>query len=95
MQIGDELFDYGELIEDLDFNNRIALIYASTKPFWPTSSRDLVVVQEMNIKEDGSIQLATKSVEDSRRPEVQGKVRAISDFAGWSFAPTSGGTEIL
>jgi len=92
---GDELFDYGELVEMLDPNNNVALVYASTKPFWPTSARDFVVVQVMEYGDQGLARIATTSVKDSRRPEASGKVRAEAGFAGWAFTPTSGGTEVM
>jgi len=92
---GDELFDYGELVEMLDHDNNVTLVYASTKPFWPTSSRDFVVVQVMEFGDQGIARIATKSVQDSRRPDVSGKVRADAGFAGWAFTPTSDGTEVL
>lgn len=92
--LGDELFDFGELVEILDLENRTTLVYAATKPFWPTASRDLCVVQVIEGTPGGTLRVATKSVTDSLRGEVSGKVRAISEFAGWCFEPSGDGTKV-
>jgi len=92
---GDELFASGDYLETLDPNYRVSLLRAYTKAVWPTSARELLVVQVIEILKDGSAYLATKSVVDSNYPEKPGTVRAHATLAAWALKPRPEGTEVM
>ena len=78
----DQTCEEGRVIEELDRNTRI--VYVRTKPIWPTSGRDLVLLSHRRRLHDGRLINVTTSVTHHMCPElVGGKViRMQAGIAG-------------
>eukprot|EP01016_Furgasonia_blochmanni_P005571 TRINITY_DN1216_c0_g1_i12.p1 TRINITY_DN1216_c0_g1~~TRINITY_DN1216_c0_g1_i12.p1 ORF type:complete len:203 (-),score=45.97 TRINITY_DN1216_c0_g1_i12:433-1041(-) len=88
----DEMFESGKTVLEVDANTLVR--YESTKPpaalVW---ARDYLIVVAVATMKEGSIVRATKSIEDSKIPPVDGYVRANVLAGGWVLRPIEGGAK--
>ena len=86
----DQTCEEGRVIEELDRHTRI--VYVRTKPIWPTSGRDLVLLSHRRRLHDGRLINVTTSVTHHMCPElVGGKViRMQAGIAGQICSIASG-----
>ncbi|KAG0307417.1 hypothetical protein BGZ98_000311 [Dissophora globulifera] len=78
---------YDELSRVEAYDDATSLMYMVMKSTLSSKTRDVSMVERMEIEPDGTIYFASCSVESNKIPRISGKVRADISLAGWIIQP--------
>ncbi|RUS26480.1 hypothetical protein BC938DRAFT_470717, partial [Jimgerdemannia flammicorona] len=84
-KLWDEQYEDGNLVENL--NETTSLTYEVTKASSTSRAHDLSLVEKIECSSDGIIIFAATSVETSKVPKIQGRVRSQIKLQGWILEP--------
>ncbi|KAH8914826.1 hypothetical protein BT69DRAFT_1289667 [Atractiella rhizophila] len=77
----DEWYESGNLVENLD--DQTSLTYMVMKGIMGSKTRDLSLVERVEVADNGSIYFCTTSIEHPQIPKVSGRIRATISLNGW------------
>ncbi|KAH9154009.1 hypothetical protein AeRB84_003833 [Aphanomyces euteiches] len=83
----DEMTASCRVVELVDLPTKTSVRYAQAKPVFPTLARDFVVITSEKRLEDGTIAIASRSIEHPTVPEAKGFVRAHTHISGYLVKP--------
>ncbi|KAG0215799.1 hypothetical protein BGX28_008109 [Mortierella sp. GBA30] len=84
-KLWDDWYDELSCVETYD--EATALIYMVMRSTLPSKTRDVAMIERLQIEKDGTYYLADCSVESNKIPRIPGKVRAVIFLAGWIIQP--------
>ncbi|KAF9983499.1 hypothetical protein BGZ65_001732 [Modicella reniformis] len=84
-KLWDDWYDELRLVESYDDSTN--LMYMVMKGSLSAKTRDISMVERIEVERDGTIYFASCSVESSKLPRISGKVRADIFVAGWIIQP--------
>ncbi|KAK3828904.1 MAG: hypothetical protein J3Q66DRAFT_275962, partial [Benniella sp.] len=84
-KLWDDWYDELRLVESYD--DATNLMYMVMKGTLSSKTRDISMVERIEVERDGTIYFASCSVESSKLPRISGKVRADIFVAGWIIQP--------
>ncbi|KAG0249967.1 hypothetical protein BG011_008776 [Mortierella polycephala] len=84
-KLWDDWYDELSLVESYD--NATNLMYMVMKGTLSSKTRDISMVERIEVERDGTIYFASCSVESNKIPRISGKVRADIFVAGWIIQP--------
>ncbi|MBW0464944.1 hypothetical protein O181_004659 [Austropuccinia psidii MF-1] len=84
-KLWDEWYEDGNLVENL--NDQVSLTYMCMKAGIGTRTRDLSLVEKVEVAEDGSIYFCASSIDTPRVPTVPGRIRAHIELHAWVLEP--------
>ncbi|GJJ73715.1 hypothetical protein EMPS_06073 [Entomortierella parvispora] len=84
-KLWDDWYDELSCVESYD--DATNLMYMVMKGTLSSKTRDISMVERIEVERDGTIYFASCSVESSKIPRISGKVRADIFVAGWIIQP--------
>ncbi|KAF9942758.1 hypothetical protein BGZ67_010390 [Mortierella alpina] len=84
-KLWDDWYDELSCVEAYD--DTTSLMYMVMKSSLSSRTRDVAMIERIQVEKDGSYYLAACSVESSKIPNMAGKVRAEIFLAGWIIQP--------
>ncbi|KAF9345467.1 hypothetical protein BGX26_003097 [Mortierella sp. AD094] len=84
-KLWDDWYDELSMVESYD--DATNLMYMVMKSTLSSKTRDISMVERIEVERDGTIYFASCSVESSKIPRISGKVRADIFVAGWIIQP--------
>ncbi|KAG0233079.1 hypothetical protein BGW41_001647 [Actinomortierella wolfii] len=84
-KLWDDWYDELNCVESYDEST--SLMYMVMKGTMSSKTRDVSMVERIDVERDGTIIFASCSVESNKIPKVSGKVRADIFVAGWIIQP--------
>ncbi|KAG0011930.1 hypothetical protein BGZ80_000325, partial [Entomortierella chlamydospora] len=84
-KLWDDWYDELSMVESYD--DATNLMYMVMKSTLSSKTRDISMVERIEVERDGTIYFASCSVESSKIPRISGKVRADIFIAGWIIQP--------
>ncbi|EGF98377.1 uncharacterized protein MELLADRAFT_79707 [Melampsora larici-populina 98AG31] len=84
-KLWDDWYEDGNLVENL--SDEVSLTYMCMQAALGTRTRDLSLVEKVEVTDDGSVFFCASSVDTPRVPPVPGRVRAHIELNGWVLEP--------
>ncbi|KAF0694945.1 Aste57867_14200 [Aphanomyces stellatus] len=77
------------VVEHVDAATKTSVRYAQAKPVFPTTARDFVVITSEKRLEDGTIAIASRSIDHPSVPVTKHFIRAHTHVSGYLIRPVS------